>query len=594
MRNAETILGIIQERDRRRLPLGDVYRQLFNPALYLHSYARLYRNDGAMTLEVTDETVDGMSLGKIGGIIERVRRESYHWTPVRRVHIPKPKGGTRPLGIPTWSDKLLQDVVRAILEAYYEPRFSDLSHGFRPGRGCHSALMKITHMWHGTKWFIEGDIRGCFNNIDHSILLGILRQDITDNRFLRLIQNLLQAGYLEDRRLSPTLSGTPQGGTVSPILSNIYLDRLDRFVEQTLIPEYTRGIKRAYNPDYNRLSHRAQRCRAKGRVDEAKALETARRAIPSNDPHDPNYRRLYYVRYADDFLLGFIGPKSEAEVIRDRLSTFLAQELRLELSAEKTLVTHAHAEKARFLGYDISVNRCDTKVAGRRRSVNGVVALRMPPSFVAERSRFYTRAGKPIHRAERSHDSDYSIVCGYQSEYRGYVQYYQLAENIAWLNRLHWVMRTSLLRTLACKHRSSVAKLARRLVAKVATPYGLRACLEVQVTREGKAPLIGRFGGLPLRRTLSASIDDRPLEAKWLSKTELLQRVLANTCEACGSTQSVEVHHVRKLADLNRRSGRSPPDWVRLMASRRRKTLVLCRACHDNIHAGRPLQRKTE
>jgi group II intron reverse transcriptase/maturase len=403
MRNAETVLGIIQERGRRRLPLGDVYRQLFNRALYLHSYARLYRNDGAMTPGVTDETVDGMSLGKINGIIERVRRESYRWTPVRRVHIPKPKGGTRPLGIPTWSDKLLQDVVRTILEAYYEPRFSDLSHGFRPGRGCHSALMKVTHVWHGTKWFIEGDIRGCFNNIDHSILLDILRRDVTDNRFIRLIQNLLQAGYLEERRLGPTLSGTPQGGTVSPILSNIYPDRLDQFVEQTLIPEYTRGKRRAHNPQYNRLSGRARYCRATGRVDEAKALEAARRAIPSNDPHDPGYRRLYYVRYADDFLLGFIGPKSEAEAIRDRLSAFLAQELKLELSAEKTLVTHANTEKARFLGYDISVNRCDTKIAGNRRSVNGVVALRMPPSFVAERSRFYTRNGKPIHRTERTH-----------------------------------------------------------------------------------------------------------------------------------------------------------------------------------------------
>ncbi|AMV24029.1 Group II intron-encoded protein LtrA [Gemmata sp. SH-PL17] len=594
MRNAETILGIIRERGRKRLPLGDVYRQLFNPALYLHSYARLYRNSGALTQGATAETVDGMSQGKIHGIIERVRRESYRWTPVRRVHIPKPKGGTRPLGIPTWSDKLLQDVVRAILEAYYEPRFSDRSHGFRPGRGCHTALTTIKKVWTGTKWFIEGDIRGCFNNIEHSVLLGILRRDITDNRFLRLIQNLIRAGYLEDWRLHPTLSGSPQGGTVSPILSNIYLDQLDQFVKQTLIPEYTKGNRRAKNPDYNRISSRARYCRRTGRGEEAKALEAARRAVPANDPHDPNYRRLYYVRYADDFLLGFAGPRSEAEAIRDRLSAFLAQELRLELSAEKTLITHAHTEKARFLGYDISVAHCDTKIAANRRSVNGVVTLRMPPSFVAERSRFYTRDGKPIHRMERTHDSDYSIVCGYQAEYRGFVQYYQLADNIAWLNRLHWVMQTSLLKTLAHKHRSSVAKLARRFKAKVETPHGPRTCLEVRVTREGKPPLVGRFGGLPLRTTLSASIDDRLLARKSRGRSELLQRVLADACEACGSTENVEVHHVRKLADLNRRNGRPPPDWVRLMASRRRKTLVLCRVCHDNIHAGRPLRPKSE
>jgi group II intron reverse transcriptase/maturase len=423
MRNAETVLGIIRERGRRRLPLGDVYRQLFNTGLFLHSYGRLYRNDGAMTKGVTIETVDGMSLGKINGIIDNLRYERYRWTPVRRVHIPKKHGKTRPLGTPTWSDELLQDVVRAILEAYYEPQFSDLSHGFRPGRGCHSALQRIKRVWHGTKWFIEGDIKGCFNNIDHTILLNILRESITDNRFLRLIQNILEAGYLEDWRYNPTLSGTPQGGTVSPILANIYMDRLDRFVEQTLIPEYTKGKRRAKNPDYDQMSNRAYYCRKTRRVEEAKRLEQARRAIPANDPHDPDYRRLYYTRYADDFLLGFAGPRCEAEMIRDRLKTFLSQELRLELSEAKTLITHANTQKARFLGYDISVTQCNTKIGGNRRSVNGGIALRMPASFVADRSRFYTRDGKAIHRMERTHSSVYSTICQYQAEYRGFVQY---------------------------------------------------------------------------------------------------------------------------------------------------------------------------
>jgi hypothetical protein len=323
-------------------------------------------------------------------------------------------------------------------------------------------------------------------------------------------------------------------------------------------------------------------------------LEQARRALPSNDAHDPAYRRLRYLRYADDFLLGFAGPKCEAEGIRDRLRTFLAQELKLELSEAKTLITHAHTEKARFLGYDISVTHCDTKITSNRRSVNGGIALRMPTSFVAERNRFYMQDGKPIHRKERTHDSDYSIVCRYQAEYRGYVQYYQLADNITWLNQLHWVMQTSLLKTLAHKHRSSVAKMAKRLAAKVLTPDGPRTCLEVRVPREGREPLIGRFGGIPLRTTLTATIEDRLLARKRLGGTELLQRLLAGACEACGSTEHVEVHHVRKLADLER-PGRNPkPDWVRLMAARRRKTLILCRVCHDNLHAGRPLQNKTE
>jgi group II intron reverse transcriptase/maturase len=545
-----------------------------------------------MTKGVTAETVDGMSMGKINGIIDQLRYERYRWTPVRRVHIPRKDGKTRPLGIPTWSDKLLQDVVRALLEAYYEPQFSDLSHGFRPGRGCHSALQRIKRVWHGTKWFIEGDIKGCFNNIDHKILLDILREGFTDNRFLRLIQNILQAGYLEEWRYSPNLSGSPQGGTVSPILANIYMDRLDRFVERTLIPECTKGKKRAKNPIYNRTSSRAHYCRLTGRVAEAKRLEQARRAIPANDAHDPNYRRLYYLRYADDFLLGFAGPRCEAELIRDRLKTFLSQELRLELSEAKTLITHANTQKARFLGYDISVTQCNTKIGGNRRSVNGGIALRMPASFVAERSRFYMRDGKAIHRMERTHSSAYSIICLYQAEYRGFVQYYQFADNIAWLNSLQWVMRTSLLKTLAHKHKSTVAKMVRRFAAKVVTPFGPRACLETRIPRAGKEPLIARFGGIPLRTSLTAYVEDLLLARRRQGGTELLQRLLANECEACGSTENVEVHHVRKLADLNRQGRKSPPDWVRLMASRRRKTLVLCRVCHDNIHAGRPLRKQ--
>jgi hypothetical protein len=425
-------------------------------------------------------------------------------------------------------------------------------------------------------------------------LLDILREGIADNRFLRLIQNLLQAGYLEEWRYSPTLSGTPQGGTVSPILANIYMDRLDRFVEQTLIPEYTRGKRRAKNPIYDQMSGRAYYCRATKRIEEARRLEKARRAIPANDPHDPDYRRLYYVRYADDFLLGFAGPRREAEAIRDRLKTFLAQELRLELSEAKTLITHANTQRARFLGYDISVTQCNTKIGGNRRSVNGGIALRMPASFGAERSRFYMRDGKAIHRMERTHSSDYSIICQYQAEYRGFVQYYQLADNIAWLNSLHWVMQRSLLKTLAHKHKSSVAKMVRRFAAKVMTPFGPRTCLETRVPRVGKEPLIARFGGIPLRTSLTAYVEDLLLARKRQGGTELLQRLLANACEACGSTENVEVHHVRKLADLNHQGRKSPPAWVRLMASRRRKTLVLCRVCHDNIHAGRPLRSKTE
>jgi group II intron reverse transcriptase/maturase len=225
MRDAATVLEIIRERGRKGLPLERVYRCLFNPDLFLLAYGKLYRNAGAMTRGITRETVDGMSLDKIETIITVLRQERYRWTPVRRTYIDK-KGTRkkRPLGLPTWSDKLVQEVIRQVLEAYYEPQFSDRSHGFRPGRGCHTALGEIYHQWHGTVWFIEGDISDCFGSLDHSIMVSILAEKIHDGRFLRLISGLLGAGYLEDWRYHRSLSGAPQGGVVSPVLSNIYLD----------------------------------------------------------------------------------------------------------------------------------------------------------------------------------------------------------------------------------------------------------------------------------------------------------------------------------------------------------------------------------
>jgi group II intron reverse transcriptase/maturase len=312
MRNAEMILGVIRERGRQGLPLERVYRLLFNRDLYLHAYGRRYRNHGALTRGSTPETVDGMSLAKIAATIEAVRFERYRWTPVRRTYIPKTNGKVRPLGIPTWSDKLLQEVIRMILEAYYEPQFSDHSHGFRPNRGCHTALREVTDGWSGTTWFIEGDISGCFDQLDHEILLAILAEKIHDGRFLRLISELLRAGYLENWKFNRTLSGTPQGGIASPVLANIYLDRLDKFVESTLLPEYNRGTERQKIPTYNRMNARHQRLLTAGRHKEASRLRKQIQAMPSRDPQDPEYRRLRYIRYADDWLLGFCGPRSEA------------------------------------------------------------------------------------------------------------------------------------------------------------------------------------------------------------------------------------------------------------------------------------------
>jgi group II intron reverse transcriptase/maturase len=591
MRNAETVLAIIQERGKRGLPLEDIYRQLFNPDLYLRAYARLYSNKGAMSKGTTSETVDGMSLKKIEAIIDALRHERYRWTPVRRVYIPKKNGKQRPLGVPTWSDKLLQEVIRLILEAYYEPQMSDHSHGFRPERGCHTALMEIKHTWTGTIWFIEGDIAGCFDNIDHDILLSILKERLHDARFIRLLEGLLKAGYLEAWRYHHTLSGTPQGGVVSPILANIYLHQLDHFVETVLLPTYNRKAQRTRNAAYRKIEWRIQSLQRQGKRKEITALKRQRRNLPARDPSDADYRRLRYVRYADDFLLGFAGPKAEAEEIRNHLKQFLRDTLKLELSQEKTLITHARTRAARFLGYEIATCHANDKLSATKwsRNVNGRIELRVPIDVIEEHCTRYMAHGKPTHRMELTHVSDFAIVEQYQWKYRGLVQYYALAVNIAWLNKLRWVMQTSLLKTLARKHKSSVSVMAQQYQSTTETPYGPMTCLEVKIDRGSeKKPLITRFGGIPLRRQEQAILMDSPSFPVVTPRNEVVKRLLRNTCEICGSKENISVHHVRALKDLQNKGRRERPAWMHVMAAMRRKTLVVCAKCHWAIHTGTP------
>lgn len=440
MRTAEMILTMLRERGQKGLPLERVYRLLYNPELYLRAYAKLYSNKGAMTPGASTETVDGMSLEKIDAIIEALRYERYRWTPVRRTYIMKKSGKMRPLGMPTWSDTLLQEVIRAILEAYYEPQFSPHSHGFRPKRGCHTALRAISQKGRATKWFIEGDISACFDSIDHSILLKILREKIHDNRLIQLISGLLQAGYLEEWRWNATHSGTPQGSILSPILANLVLDKLDKYVEQELIPVHTKGRRRKTNPPYVALTRAASMARKEGLREKARQLNQQAQTIPSRDPHDPNFRRLWYIRYADDFLLGLVGTKAEAKRIKQQLVAFLHNKLKLTLSEEKTLITHARDEKARFLGYEIHILHANAKHDHRgQRCINGSIGLRVPLRVRKAYCAKYKRRGKPIHLMQRVSNDAYSIVAQYQAEYRGIVQYYRMAYNLHTLHTLRRV-----------------------------------------------------------------------------------------------------------------------------------------------------------
>jgi hypothetical protein len=419
--------------------------------------------------------------------------------------------------------------------------------------------------------------------------LNILRESIHDNRFIRLMDSLLKAGYLEEWHYNATFSGTPQGGVISPILSNLVLDKLDKFVEQTLIPAYTRGLRRKTYSPYVALTKAAWQARQAGNLEAARRFSQQAQAIPSRDPNDPNFRRLWYDRYADDTLLGFVGPKAEAEDIKRQLAVFLRDELKLELSEEKTLITHARDEVAYFLGYEIHTLHADDKHDHRgQRCINGAMGLRVPARVIQTQCAKYMRRGKPVHLPQRVNDSAYSIVAQYQAEYRGVVQYYRLAYNLHRLSRLKWIMETSLVKTLAKKFKTTRGKIYKRFKTLHQNEHGVYKVLEITVDRgPHQTPLVARFGGVPLRWNKWVAINDTKTKPIWSKRSEVVERLLAQQCELCGAEDNIEVHHIRKLADLECKGQPGKPEWARVMTARRRKTLVVCQGCHHDIHYGR-------
>jgi hypothetical protein len=402
----------------------------------------------------------------------------------------------------------------------------------------------------------------------HEVMLSIRRERIYDNRFLRLGSNRLKAGYVEDWRFTTPPCGAPLSGVVSPILSHLYLDRLDQFVATVLLPAYTRGARRTPYPPYMALVNAARNKRIAGDLDEAKTLRRQAQQRPSRDPNDPEFRRLWYVRYADDGRLGFSGPREEAEAIKAQLNEFLRETRTLRLSDEKTLITNARTQSARFLGDAVVKQHAEEVIRA-----NGTQDI---------------RRGKVIHLAARSHDADYRIVTQSQAAYRGFVQYYVLAYNVHRLWRVHRVMQRSLVFTLADKYRTSAGKIFRQYRATVNRAHGTLQVLEARRARDdGQAPLVARFGGIELRWQQQAIRNEEP-KPVYSHRSAVVQRLLAQTCARCGATENCEVHHVRKLADLSQPGRRDKPLWVRRMAARRRKTLVTCQRCHEAIHRERP------
>lgn len=600
MRSPERVLNSLNEHSKdSSYKFERLYRILFNEELFYVAYQKIASNEGSTTKGSDGRSIDEMSLARIETLIASLKDESYQPHPSRRVHIPKKNGKTRPLGIPAFEDKLVQEVVRMILEAIYEGHFETTSHGFRPKRSCHTALLHIQKTFSGAKWFIEGDIKGFFDNIDHDVLVGILRERISDDRFIRLIRKFLKAGYVEDWTFHNTYSGTPQGGIVSPILANIYLDKLDKYVKE-YIRHFDMGTKRRPGKESNDLANERKRTVRKLKkikdgtekaalVARLKAIEQERAAFPSGDEMDGSYRRLKYIRYADDFILGVIGSKEDALRIKEDIKSFLSESLALELSEEKTLITHT-GKSAKFLGYEITVTRdnhqrrdvrgCLRRTYGKRVRLNVSMATLRDKLLEYGAMEIKLRNGKevwkPKCRSGLIFNDDLEILDRYNRETVGFCNYYLIANNCVVLHNFRYIMEYSMYKTFAGKYRSTVRKINKK--------YRLNKLFTVKYEQKGVIKSRTFYKTSFKRRTtaFNGSCDIEPYSIADVSRTNLTDRLKAEKCELCGATGKLIMHHVRNLKDL-----KGKESWKRLMSARKRKTIALCPSCHRLRHLGK-------
>lgn len=603
MRNPINMLSSLQNHSSdRSYTFERLYRNLYNRELFLLAYQNIYASQGNMTKGTDGKTIDAMSLNRIDGMIASLKDESYQPQPSRRTYIPKKNGKMRPLGIPSFDDKLVQECVRLLLEAVYEGGFAKTSHGFRPKHSCHTALSQAQVCFTGVKWFVEGDIKSFFDNINHEVMIGVLAERIKDEKFLRLIRKFLKAGYLEDWQYHNTYSGTPQGGIISPILANIYLDKLDRYMEE-LKKRFDKGAVRAVYPETYELEKKrgvlAKKLRNTNSEEEKQVftekireIDRKKLAIPYSDPFDTSFKRLQYVRYADDFLIGVIGSKEDAITIKEQVKAFVADTLILELSDEKTLITHSE-KRARFLGYDIYVRRSAAtkkdKTGRLCRHLNGTVCLEMPTELMRKKLLEYgamtiekTVYGKDNWKAKARYylkdNDDLEILDQYNSEIRGFRNYYRIANNAAHASSFGYIMQYSMFKTFATKYRTTMRRMIGKL--RIGKNFGVRFTDKKGKTKTRLFYNEG-FARKPLQK--NAVVDVIPKTVMYSSKTSLMARLSAGQCELCGKTDcEIEIHHVRKLKDLKGKSY-----WERFMIARNRKTLALCLDCHEKLHSGK-------
>ena len=573
-----------------------LYRYLFSEEMFAVAYQRIYAKQGNMTPGTDGKTIDEMSLERIERLIVSLKDESYQPHPARRVYIPKKNGKKRPLGIPSFEDKLVQEVVRLLLEAIYEGHFEGTSHGFRPHRSCHTALGMIQKSFAGAKWFIEGDIKGFFDNIDHNVLISILRERISDERFLRLIRKFFNAGYVEDWKYNKTYSGTPQGGIISPMLANIYLDKFDKYIKE-YAAKFRKGDRRSINPEYWRLNNKKNWLKKKlqktsdeqirkSYLYEIAQLSKQMLSTPHKDAMDADFRRMQYVRYADDFLISVIGSKSECETIKADITQFMREQLKLELSDEKTLITHAQ-DKAKFLGYEIFIRKSDAVKRNKdgvlKRDFNGAVVLTLNSAVIQKKLTEYNALevrnidGKDIWwskpRRYMTPMKPEDILAQYNAEIRGLYNYYSLAANVSKeCASFAFIMKMSMFKTLGWKLNTSARKVRQKYQKDkdFVIPYN---------DAKGKQKYRVFYNEGFKKRNAQFDVDyDKLPQTMYVPYPSLVERLKDGRCELCGKDGKVVMHHVRTLTKLKGNN-----EWEKLMLKRHRKTLVVCEDCNSMI-----------
>lgn len=575
-----------------------LFRYLLRPDIYFLAYQNLYANNGASTPGVDEsDTADGFSEEKINKIIETLKNGNYAPKPARRVYINKQNGKKRPLGLPTFTDKLVQEALRMIIEAIYEPIFNEHSHGFRPNRSCHTALKEITKEFNGVRWFIEGDIKGCFDNIDHHTLINIINDKIKDARIIQLLWKFLRAGYLEDWRYNSTYSGTPQGGIISPILANIYLNKLDIFV-MNIKDNFDEPRKRKFTPEYERAKGKVERLSKKIKEAEGEQRELlitewkkARQIMMKTPSKSQTDKVIKYIRYADDFIIGINGNKEECQEIRGKIAEFMTNELHMELSEEKTLITHS-SEYARFLGYDICVRRNSQinntqQMKISQRTLSNKIELLIPleekiEKFMREKSTIAQKEDGQIESIKRKsllRLTPLEILQTYNSELRGICNYYCLASNFNKLSYFAYLMEYSCLKTLADKFRSKISKIITKYndgQGKWGIPY--------ETKTKKKRMYFAKYQDCKKKTSkCEDTISNQAIMFRH-SRSTFEERLKAKVCELCERTdvEHYEIHHVHKVKDLKGKEA-----WEQNMIAKRRKTIVVCKECHNKIHSGK-------